>query len=63
MKLADHVDSIRELIYKAFDKQFGRLGIGAKKTIEIEKLPSEHHNKRNKLEEIIQRNSGEKGTF
>ena len=31
MKLADHVDSIRELIYKAFDKQFGRLGIGAKK--------------------------------
>ncbi len=63
MKLADHVDSIRELIYKAFDKQFGRLGIGAKKTIEIEKLPSELHNKRNKLEEIIQSHIGETGTF
>lgn len=63
MKLADHVDSIRELIYKAFDKQFGRLGIGAKKTIEIEKLPEELHNKRNKLEEIIQSHIGETGTF
>lgn len=63
MKLADHVDSIRELIYKAFDKQFGRLGIGAKKTIEIEKLPSELHNKRNKLEEIIQSHIEETGTF
>ena len=63
MKLADHVDSIRELIYKAFDKQFGRLGIGAKKTIEIEKLPSELHNKRNRLEEIIQSHIGETGTF
>ena len=63
MKLADHVDSIRELIYKAFDKQFGRLGIGAKKTIEIEKLPNELHNKRNKLEEIIQSHIGETGTF
>lgn len=63
MKLADHVDSIRELIYKAFNKQFGRLGIGAKKTIEIEKLPSELHNKRNKLEEIIQSHIGETGTF
>ncbi|KLD98057.1 BREX-1 system adenine-specific DNA-methyltransferase PglX [Aliarcobacter butzleri] len=63
MKLADHVDGIRELIYKAFDKQFGRLGIGAKKTIEIEKLPTELHNKRNKLEEIIQNHIGETGTF
>jgi hypothetical protein len=63
MKLADHVDSIRELIYKAFDKQFGRLGIGAKKTIDIEKIPTELHNKRNKLEEIIQSHIGETGTF
>jgi len=63
MKLADHVDSIRELIYKAFDKQFGRLGIGAKKTIEVEKIPTELHNKRNKLEEIIQSHIGETGTF
>jgi len=63
MKLADHVDSIRELIYKAFDKQFGRLGIGAKKIIEIEKLPSELHNKRVKLEEIIRSHTGETGSF
>ena len=63
MKLADHVDIIRELIYKAFDKQFGRLGIGVKKTIDIEKLPTELHNKRNKLEEIIQSHIGETGTF
>ncbi|WP_434638211.1 BREX-1 system adenine-specific DNA-methyltransferase PglX [Sulfurimonas sp. NW7] len=63
MKLADHVDSIRELIYKAFDKQFGRLGIGAKKIIEIEKLPSRLHNKRVKLEEIIRSHTGETGSF
>ena len=28
MKLSDHVDHIRELTYRAFDKQFARLGIG-----------------------------------
>ena len=28
MKLADHVDSLRELIESAFDKQFARLGFG-----------------------------------
>lgn len=63
MKLADHVDSIRELIYKAFDKQFGRLGIGAKKIIEIEKIPSEFHSRRAKLEDIIRSHTGETGSF
>lgn len=63
MKLADHVDTIRELIFKAFDKQFARLGIGAKKSLEIEKLPSELHSKRAKLEEIVQNHIGETGSF
>ncbi|UCN01373.1 BREX-1 system adenine-specific DNA-methyltransferase PglX [Sulfurimonas sp. SWIR-19] len=63
MKLADHVDSIRELIYKAFDKQFGRLGIGAKKIIEIEKLPSQLHSKRKRIEEIIRSHVSETGSF
>ena len=31
MKLAEHVDKLRDLIEAAFDKQFARLGIGKNK--------------------------------
>ena len=46
MKLSDHVDKIRNLITASFDKQFARLGIGAKKQIELEKLPEQVRAKR-----------------
>ena len=41
MKLSDHVDIIRERIYKSFNNQFSRLGIGANKLMEIDKIPAE----------------------
>ena len=50
MKLSDHVDSIRERIYKAFNNQFARLGIGANKLMEIDKIPANLHTKRKKIE-------------
>ena len=53
MKLSDHVDHIRELTYRAFDKQFARLGIGKSKTMEIEKIPNELYGKRQKLDELL----------
>ncbi len=63
MKLTAHVDYIRNLIYKAFDKQFSRLGIGANKTLELEKIPSELHNKREKLDRLLNSHLEETGTY
>ena len=63
MKLTDHVDVIRDLIYRAFDKQFSRLGIGANKTSDIDKLPQELHNKRQKLDQLLENHIGETGTY
>lgn len=63
MKLSDHVDHIRELTYRAFDKQFARLGIGASKTMEIERIPSELHAKRKKLDELLQSHIDEVGSY
>ena len=37
MKLSDHVDQIRILTQKSFSKYFARLGITAKKMMEIER--------------------------
>ena len=41
MKLADHVDHLRDLIEAAFDKHFARLGIGKNKQLDSEKLAAE----------------------
>ncbi|MEA2073900.1 MAG: hypothetical protein U9O86_09970, partial [Campylobacterota bacterium] len=63
MKLSDHVDHIRELTYRAFDKQFARLGIGASKTMEIQRIPSELHAKREKLDQLLQSHIDEVGSY
>jgi hypothetical protein len=63
MKLSDHVDLIRERIYKAFNNQFSRLGIGANKLIEIDKIPAELHSKREKIEILIASHEGETGNY
>ncbi len=63
MKLSDHVDHIRELTYKAFDKQFARLGIGQSKMMEIEKIPVELHDKRQKLDVLLQNHIDEVGNY
>lgn len=53
MKLSDHVEQIRSLIYKSFDNQFARLGIGAKKIIDTDKIPVELYSKRAKIDVLI----------
>ncbi len=63
MKLSDHVDIIRERIYKAFNNQFSRLGIGPNKLVEIEKIPADTHAKRKKIEVLIDSHLGETGTY
>ena len=63
MKLSDHVDIIRERIYKSFNNQFSRLGIGANKLMEIDKIPADAHSKREKIEILIASHEGETGTY
>jgi len=63
MKLVDHVNNIRNLIEKAFDKQFAGLGIGALKEIELDKIPTEYQAKRAKIDLIIQNHIGETGSY
>ena len=63
MKLSDHVDKIRNLITASFDKQFARLGIGANKQIELEKLPEQVRGKRQHLEVMLENHIGETGCY
>jgi len=63
MKLSDHVEVIRSLIYKSFNNQFSRLGIGSNKELEIEKIPNEVHRKRNKIDVLIKSHTGETGSY
>lgn len=63
MKLSDHVNELRNLIEGSFDKQFARLGIGANKQLELEKLPSELHDKRLRFEEMLENHLGETGCY
>ncbi len=63
MKLAEHVDHIRQLIEKSFDKSFARLGIGANKRLELEKLPEDLHEKRFRFEELLDNHTDETGSY
>ncbi len=63
MKLPEHVDNIRILIYKAFNNQFARLGFGATKMAEADKIPIELHAKRNKIALLIKNHEGETGNY
>ncbi len=63
MKLSEHVDHIRTLIYKAFSNQFSRLGLGPDKMMDIGRIPSESHNKREKIEVLIKSHTGETGSY
>jgi hypothetical protein len=63
MKLPEHVDIIREKISKAFNNQFSRLGFGAAKMVDIDKIPVELHPKRNKIEQLVKSHEGETGNY
>jgi len=61
MKLAEHVEKLRTLITVTFEKEFSRLGIGATKSIELDKLPQELQVKRQRLAEILKSHAEETG--
>jgi hypothetical protein len=63
VKLSDHVDKLRNLIEVSCDKYFARLGIGANKQIELEKLPSKLHVERQRFEEMLENHVGETGCY
>ena len=63
MKLSEHVEHIRSLIYKAFNNQFSRLGVGANKLVDIDKIPTDLHAKRQKIEVLIDSHTGETGSY
>lgn len=66
MKLADHVDHLRELIEAAFDKQFARLGFGKTKQMDatqVEKLPEEVKAKREHFVVMLNNHIGETGCY
>jgi hypothetical protein len=66
MKLADHVDHLRELIEAAFDKQFARLGFSKTKqmdAIQVEKLPEDVKTKRERFAVMLENHIGETGGY
>ncbi|MFA4851029.1 MAG: BREX-1 system adenine-specific DNA-methyltransferase PglX [Bacteroidales bacterium] len=52
MKLADHVEHIRQLIDKAFRNRLGRMGITATSIQPLEVIPMEYHEDRNRIKSI-----------
>ncbi|WP_285127488.1 Eco57I restriction-modification methylase domain-containing protein [Leclercia adecarboxylata] len=66
MKLADHVDHLRELIEAAFDKQFARLGFSKTKQMDatqVEKLPEGVKTKRERFAVMLENHIGETGGY
>jgi hypothetical protein len=63
MKLSDHVEHIRTLIYKSFNNEFARFGIGPTKEIEISKIPEASHAKRQKIDVLINSHKAEAGSY
>lgn len=63
MKLPEHVDHLRKLITAAFDKQFSRLGFGATKVLEIDKIPADLHPERQRFEEMLNNHKDETGSY
>ncbi|MEH1009209.1 BREX-1 system adenine-specific DNA-methyltransferase PglX [Winogradskyella sp. ECml5-4] len=63
MKLSDHVEHIRTLIYKSFNNEFARFGIGPTKEVEISKIPEASHDKRQKIDVLINSHKAEAGSY
>lgn len=63
MKLADHVEHIRQLIDKAFRNRLGRMGISASAIQEISPIPVEYVEDRKRIESIRDVFIAETGTI
>ena len=55
MKLGEHIKKLKDLTYSSFNNQFSRLGVRAKVLTEKEKISSEFHSEREKLDQILQK--------
>lgn len=62
MKLAEHVEQIRQLIDQAFRNRLGRMGISATVLQPLEKVPGEYHNDRKSIENIRENLIAETGS-
>ncbi|MEI7523428.1 MAG: BREX-1 system adenine-specific DNA-methyltransferase PglX [Mariniphaga sp.] len=63
MKLTDHVNHIRSLVYKAYNNRFARLGLGETKQLDISLIPEELHSLRIQLDEMLENHIGETGNY
>ena len=63
MKLADHVQQLRQLIEASFDKTLARLGIGKTQSLDLEKLPDSLQSQRLRLDQLLENHTGEVGSY
>lgn len=63
MKLAEHVEKIRNLISRAYGKQFSSLGIGESRLMNLEITPEDLHPQRLRLEEMLNSHIEETGSY
>lgn len=63
MKLAEHVEELRNLIDSAYQKQFSGLGIGQNRLMDLEKIPEDRHEQRRHLEEMLESHIQETGSY
>lgn len=63
MKLADHVQIIKELIEKSFDKEFSKLGIMSSLKKDANTIPANLLKKREKFETILDSHEKEMGSY
>ena len=63
MKLINHVLDIRRLIQQAFDNRFSRMGLRKETALPVEQIPTEHQEKRRKLDELMSSHLSELGDY
>ena len=63
MKLINHVLDIRRLIQQAFDNRFSRMGLRKEAATPVEQIPTEHQEKRRKLDELMGSHLSELGDY
>ena len=63
MKLAEHVNVIRQLIEKAFRNRLGRMGITESSVLKLDIIPPEYHRDRKRIEGLLEVFIAETGTM
>lgn len=63
MKLAEHVEQIRQLIEQSYSNRLGRMGISPTKALDKMSIPASYHDDRSRMEQILQSFQEETGTY